>query len=118
MSLDRDVDLQAVWSSLKFDQSNAIIVHELRANRSRDQVGKALSAQLEHIVDLDVPKPVFRRFNLDGNDVVRAAPVDANIQLVDLYLPLPGQARSEMVLHRKAAQSGEDVDQAVVSDDR
>src|SRR5690606_12695171 len=109
-------DLHLLILEAELEDRYDVVLHELRGDRAADE-GRVLLLAAQDVLlglhDADLVRPAFRLY---GDDVLAAAPIDADIDLVDFDLPHVAHGRAQVVLERVGRDPEEDIDQPVVAD--
>ena len=87
VALFRDPDLAV--PKREFEERDRSVFHEPRGDRPAAHAGELLLGEADVPHRLSDPDPVLAALGLDGDDIVAAALVDPDVQLVDLYLADP-----------------------------
>jgi len=101
------------WFKLK--EGNEVAGHELSRNRSAYKHGELGLTDRNVLFDLDNPEPVTAALGLNGEYVVDSTFIDPNVNLIGFHLPHSFDMGSQMVLKGIACQTGENVEETVVT---
>ena len=85
--LGRRADLSSARITHELKHRNAVIFDELRTKRPSNRSFKFLLAERKHILDLAKSEPIIRCLHFNWQDVMGTAPINPDVQLVDLNLP-------------------------------
>ena len=99
----------------KLEERNKIILHKLRSDWSAKKAGKFVCAKGKILFNLYNAQLVFSTFCLNGDNVVRASLIYADINLVRLNLTHTRYGRAQMILQGIACNPRKYINQAIIS---
>jgi len=100
-----DDDLVAL--ALKLHEGDDAAGHELGGDGAADEAGESRCAHGEVLFDLDNALAVPTGLGLNGEDVVDAAAVEADVDFIGFHLPGFRRGGAQMALQRVADRGGE-----------
>jgi len=96
--------------ALEFKESDQIVGYELGCDRTTDHGGKLRGTHSDILLDLDDTHMVASALCLNRNDLVSAAAVYANVDLVGFDLSEPSHGCTQVTLKRVAGHAGKHID--------
>ncbi len=116
MTFFHDLDLAGLQRQL--EQRDDIVVQELGGDGPATHAGELLLGEADILGRLHDPDLVLFALRLDGDHVMAAELVDADVEFVDLDLSQVLDRRPQMVLQAVGRKAEKRVDQAIVTDHR